>query len=80
MIKTPGGILKTANNTTAGLPLPPTAGALSLHKTEVVADIPINPMYENTPLQVRKQKSIVNSNRSVLAKAAEKNYIKTALS
>jgi hypothetical protein len=71
MIKTPGGILKTANNTTAGLPLPSTAGALSLHKTEVVPDIPINPMYENTPLQVRKQKSIVNSNRSVLAKAAE---------
>ena len=71
MIKTPGGILKTTNNTAGGLPLLPTAGALSVHKTEVVADIPINPMYENTPLQVRKQKSIVNSNRSVLAKAAE---------
>ena len=54
MIKTPGGILKTTNNTAGGVPLPPTAGALSLHKTEVVADIPINPMYENTPLQVRK--------------------------
>ena len=84
MIKTPGpGILKTAgaggvNN------LPPTAGAPSVHKSDGLKhEIPIVPMFENgtSPLQVMKQKSLATgSHRSVIAKAAEQNYIQNALS